>query len=138
MKEVKVSELSGVALDYAVALCDAKAGDCEVHAGNVWYGRVTSGFIAYRPSVLWEQGGPIIEREGIAIRAIRREGHKMHGQWLAMYDGENTGSMVQWTRPNAWFPRCYSQGPSALIAAMRCYVAAKSGATVSIPARLIF
>lgn len=62
---MKTSELTGAALDWAVAKCEGKDADCEVHAGNVLYGRVTSGFIHYTPSTNWAQGGPIIERKKI-------------------------------------------------------------------------
>lgn len=46
---MKTSELSGAALDWAVAHCEG------VHVG------------VYRPSTDWAQGGPIIEREQISV-----------------------------------------------------------------------
>ena len=64
---IKTSELTGAALDWAVAKCEGKDHDCEAHAGNVLYGRVASGFIHYKPSTDWAQGGPIIERERIGV-----------------------------------------------------------------------
>jgi hypothetical protein len=62
----------------------------------------------------WAQGGPIIEREGISIEyAADPE------KWCAciMADQE-------------------VYGPTALIAAMRCYVASKLGDEVEIPEEL--
>jgi hypothetical protein len=53
----------------------------------------------------WAQGGPIIEREGIDIY--------QSGVWVAEMDGKHT-----------------TEGPTPLIAAMRCYVAYKLGDTV--------
>ena len=59
---MKTQDLIGPALKWAVAMAEGKAGDCEVHAGNVWYGRVTSGFVQDNPDTNWCQGGPIVER----------------------------------------------------------------------------
>ena len=114
---MKTNELTKAALDWAVAMAENWAGaDFEV-----------------KPySTDWAQGGPIIEREGILLRPIRKHGHGMDGNWLAMYDGENTGSMVQWVRREDW-PRHYFKGSTPLIAAMRCYVASKLGDDVEIP-----
>lgn len=59
----------------------------------------------------------------------------MDGNWLAMYDGSNTGSMVQWVKREDWH-RCYRAGPTALVAAMRCYVENKLGKEVEVPDEL--
>lgn len=118
--KMKTSELTGAALDWAAA----KA------AGQTYYGPAWT-----KPSTDWKQGGPIIEREGILLRPIRKEGHQMNGQWLAMYDETNTGTMVQWVKRKD-FPGHYRTGPTALIAAMRCYVASKLGDEVDVPEEL--
>jgi hypothetical protein len=113
--KIKTSELTGAALDWAVAKCENKGNDIEVHAGNVLYGRVTSGFVHFNPSTDWAQGGPIIEREGITIRFWENETHVHAYKW-------NT---------EGWF-----EGPTPLIAAMRCYVASKLGDEVEVPDEL--
>jgi hypothetical protein len=59
----------------------------------------------------WAQGGPIIEREGIDIY--------QSGVWVAEMDGKHT-----------------TEGPTPLIAAMRCYVASKLGDEVEVPEEL--
>lgn len=61
--------------------------------------------------------------------------HVLHGKSLAMYDPGNTGTMVQWVKRTDW-PRHYWQGPTTLIAAMRCYVASKLGDEVEVPEEL--
>jgi hypothetical protein len=70
-------------------------------------------------STNWTQGGPIIERECIAVGCIHTTG---------------------WT-PNSWDAehplRHRGHGPTPLIAAMRCLVASKLGDTVEIPDGLI-
>ena len=112
---MKTSELTGAALDLAVAKCEGKGDDCEVHAGNVLYGRVTSGFVHYNPSTNWAQGGPIIEREFMSS--------EYSGVWryFATCGGVNFMGV----------------GPTPLIAAMRCLVASKLGDEVEIPEELL-
>ena len=144
MKNVKVCELRGVALDWAVAKCEGYtdlrknphrfANDMLVMtAPRAEFGAVYLCDLDYSTS--WELAGPIVEREQILLRPIRKDGHKFDGQWLAKYDCGNTGSMVQWVDKYC-VPRSYRSGPTPLIAAMRCYVASKLGDCVEIPEEL--
>jgi hypothetical protein len=106
---MKTAELIGAALDWAVANCEG--------IGTKWFdsGHLTINGEIYSPSTDWAQAGPIIELEGIGI-----ECHLEGTQWFAQnYWGEYESS-----------------GPTALIAAMRCYVASKLGETVEVPAEL--
>ena len=70
--------------------------------------------VGFRPSTDWAQGGPIIEREDLSVG---RE----------LLDGPCTA-----------FGKCgvRGEGPTPLIAAMRCYVASKLGDEVEIPEEL--
>jgi len=98
---MKTSELTGAALDWAVANCESV--EIIVRQENWdWY------------SSSWEQGGPIIEREGLDIRKIRTA-HAMAWRSVTFDD-----SIKQY-------------GPTPLIAAMRCYVASKMGDDIEIP-----
>jgi hypothetical protein len=92
---MKTSELTGAALDWAVAKIEA----------NVW------GY--FSPSTNWTHGGPIIEREGMQIQTFM-------DKWLASI-------------PKPFVQR---DGPTPLIAAMRCYVASKLGDDIEIPKEL--
>jgi hypothetical protein len=116
MKTVKVAEATGPALDWLVAKCEGKAGDCVVHAGNVLYGRVTSGFVQYSPSTDWSQGGPIVERERIEL-LVSPEGH--FRAILNRFDLT--------VRPTE------QRGPTPLVSAMRALVASKLGETAEVP-----
>jgi hypothetical protein len=100
---MKISELTGAALDWAVAKCEV---------GEEFIGEIED---PHFYSTDWAQGGPIIEREGIAI-----------GSHL---DGE------EWIAEDYWREATWS-GPTPLVAAMRCYVASKLGDEVEIPASL--
>jgi hypothetical protein len=124
---MKVSELSGFALDWAVAKCEG----CRVEF-NHQYTEETKfdgwwqlGPNHWQPlnkySTGWAQGGPIIEREGIHVLCN---------------DGKN-----EWTasspRPNLIGWRFIQYGPTPLIAAMRCYVASRLGEEIDVPEALL-
>ena len=96
---MKTSELTGAALDWAVAKCEG----INYVKDDVRF----RGAYARKYSTDWAQGGPIIEREKISVWARDDE-------WAAE-------SFV----PNQQGLECV--GPTPLIAAMRCYVASKQG-----------
>lgn len=115
--KIKTSELTGAALDRAVAKC---LGTEHLFAGH------EVGRLHY--STDWSQGGPIIEREGISI--VRDEGYDY---WQAVTDA-NSGSMFG----PGLCGNNFQHGPTPLIAAMRCYVASKLGEEVDVPDELIY
>jgi hypothetical protein len=99
---MKVSELQGAALNRAVAKC----------AGLISGNDFDIGFInesGFDPSEDWAQGGPIIEREKIGLKYT---GAAM--EFVAWVNGELSTVHDHY-------------GPTPLIAAMRCYVASKTG-----------
>jgi len=114
---MKTSELQGAALDWAVAKCEGKGIEFDDPKDP----RLTLDGIAYQPlhsytpSTDWAQGGPIIEREKINLGSVLCDGREF---WTAtMYLAE-------------------SEGPTPLVAAMRCYVASKLGDEIEIPEEL--
>ena len=58
---MKTSELSGAALDWAVARCEGGVGENQLM--GAWY----------TPSTNWAQGGAIIEREKISLWSRGKE-----------------------------------------------------------------
>lgn len=107
--KVKTSELTDAALDWAVAKCEYDGLSMQVIQYPAYAGTVP----IPHPSTNWAQGGPIIEREGITLRC-----------------GVNG-----W---DAELPEFYilHHGNSALVAAMRCYVASKLGDDIDVPKEL--
>ena len=106
--KTKTMELTGVALDWAVARCEGvKIRILERQI--VWPED-------YEPSTDWALGGPIVEREGITLASP----NPIDANWCAML----------------WGAQAKQSGPTPLIAAMRCYVASKLGDEVEIPAEL--
>ena len=104
---MKTSELTGAALDWAVAKCEK----LEVRfISKVLY---IYGGDKYSPSTNWAQGGGIIERERICL--IDQGGD----YWQALCGWKETF------------------GDTPLVAAMRCYVASKLGDEVDVPEELL-
>ena len=122
---VKVSELIGPALDWAVAKVEKHQPRCawmlEKEGFHAWqsYERAWGTPIPLYSSD-WAQGGPIIEREEIGTK---RRAPCMKGEgWEAL------GSI---TAKGAGY-RC-AIGPTPLIAAMRCLCVSKLGDEVEFP-----
>ena len=105
---MKTAELTGAALDWAVAKCEGWEKDMLRR-----YVRNDPEEFHYEYSTDWAQGGPIIERERLDVYG---------------FDGEN------WCANDNL--RATQYGPTPLIAAMRCYVASKLGDDVEIPEEL--
>lgn len=118
--KVKVSELTGAALDYAVAMCEDIAK----------FSPLASSKYHFAPSKSWQQGGPIIEQEKISVE-ILSEGDG----WCACV-GCTPHDFLMWDQPYA-SELSICEGPTPLIAAMRCYVASKLGEEIEISEELI-
>jgi len=120
---MKTSELTGAALDWAVAKCEGATDEWRDDGPFWWDGvpciRSGGHDVNYRPSTDWAQGGPIIERAGLLVRP-------------SFTDERDKWTSIQWA-PKAVF----ESGPTPLIAAMRCYVASKLGDEIEIPEELI-
>lgn len=159
MAKIKTSELAGQALVWAMALATDTPANAILVDGEpqVWspddvsgnptvglngkprfllHGTTPCGLFGNPIEFGWGDVGQLIEQEGICLRAIRKDGHSMHGTWLAAYDDGNTGTMVQWVKRTDW-PKHYSAGPTAAVAAMRCYLDRKLGAEVEVPEVLL-
>src|SRR5574343_1285847 len=108
MKTVKVSDLIGPALDWAVAKCEGYESGC-------------GGVVPY--STDWAKGGPIIEREiGNIWKHNKLDPNEPDVWTAAAYCKAPDGTMLY-----------YEDGPTQLIAAMRCYVSSKLGDEVEVP-----
>ena len=128
---MKTSELTGAALDWAVAKCEG----IDFTEGGVF--KEINNFIARRSvagkanwSTDWAQGGPIIEREELSVEPLYTAGGL--DCWQAFghnlrYDDH--GNYIQGSDNRQY-------GPTPLIAAMRCYVASKLGDDVEVPDEL--
>jgi hypothetical protein len=121
---MKTNELTGAALDWAVAKCEGIINGDVLDVGFILEG-------GYSPSTNWAQGGPIIDREDIAMSSTP------DGLWAA-YASKGTRLVQHGGQAVEVFNWTYKQqGYSPLIAAMRCYVASKLGDDVDIPKELL-
>jgi len=112
---MKVSELEGAALDWAVAKCEGI--NYEVVDGGLDYDCPDY-------SKQWAQGGPIIERE------------KIEWQWIPAPDKAHQYGARKPSLGGLNRTFCMD-GPTVLVAAMRCYVASKLGDEVEVPDELM-
>lgn len=112
---IKTSELKDAALDWAVAKCVLPGKESFDLYYTYCIATLNNG--VFRPSTDWNQGGPIIEREGIGLAK--------DVVWMAAYPTDV-----------GYLENC-SFGDTALIAAMRCYVARKLGDEVDVPKELV-
>lgn len=138
---MKTSELTGHALNWAVAMAEGdkvyrprlgRPSDWDKEAylkdgsDDRWVVRVQSPRVAhfvdwtYNPSGDWMQGGPIIEREGIGL-----DQYADYPKWQAFTPAPEQPS-----------GQAVCNGPTPLIAAMRCYVASKLGDNIDLPEEL--
>ena len=140
MTKVNTSELTGAALDWAVAKCEGYAPVFTRHYVTPSHAEdpkkvcipAQSWVQPFEPSINWGQAGPILERE--IAKVFRNVG----GTWSAMIlkdvpiPPEDRGTSLALTRRAQW----NGAGPTPLIAAMRCYCCSKLGDVVDIPEEL--
>ncbi len=152
--KVKVRELSGKALNWAVAKCedggphrnvDCKACNCRGRVSGYGYADMgekdcegckeevsmpypNSHDTPY--STDWNLGGPILVKEDISFRKYHNPRSEEHGTYYAKVCRES-GSMIRWSKETD------STGPTSLIAGMRCYVVSKLGVEIEIPEELL-
>lgn len=152
---LKTSELTGPALDWAVAKASGRLGawirddarpgtsildigiDDGISPKLVVYVPKKRGIVKcepyapWSPSTDWAQGGPIIEREELTVGPYYLDG-KLAG-WEAFNHKtiawDESGEYIRGSEHN-----CTS--PTPLIAAMRCFVASKLGDEVNVPEEL--
>lgn len=130
--KIKVSEASGLALNWMVATCEGytnlrvgafAGGGLFMDPPRVAYGAVDFSDLNY--SYDWAQGGPIIERE----------------QYNLYYDASQAPDVWQADVGLAALVRAENEwpghGPTPLIAAMRCYAEIQLGEEVDVPDVLI-
>lgn len=113
---MKTSELTGVALDWAVAKCEGVV-TIRNFPGLAYIPKGKRSYYKYTPSTNWKQGGPILERERISVEVTCMASGF---EWAARCDPLEGSKYGEY-------------GPTPLIAAMRCYVASKLGDDVDIP-----
>ena len=109
--KIKTQDLTGAALDWAVAKCEGALPGSYDDWKQTWP----------RYSTNWAQGGPIIDR-------MVREGLRLMGYKSLPTDP---------TSCQAQIGNIVTGGQTPLIAAMRAYVASKLGDEVEVPDELL-
>lgn len=119
MKTIKVSEATPGQLDWLVAKCLGESEDETLDPLTWLYTAKPTGCWDFCTN--WAQGGPIIERE--AHNLFKHNGGT---EWCCACNVPRDGYTAIVT----------ADGPTPLIAAMRCYVASKLGDTAEVPEEL--
>jgi hypothetical protein len=129
--KIKTSELIDQPLDWAVGMAlklpieIARDGAVRLDVNEC---RMFTQKWVFEPSTDWSQGGPIIEREGLTVMMYSPSCQKLEPgrEWYAC-------TAKHWDD----YKEFEAEGPTPLIAAMRCYVASKLGDEVEVPDELI-
>lgn len=118
---IKTSELTGAALDWAVGDIEFKRRIAQGSHVKTWVlNEHLKGLHTDLYSTDWLCGGPIIEREEVMFHAC------------------HTGGINAYLRRTGYAkPGCSWNGPTHLIAAMRCFVASRLGDEVEVPDELV-
>lgn len=121
---MKTSELTGAALDWAVAQCRGLRLNgpyaCFDGAWCIQEPDGSDGDVCPSYSTDCDHGGPIIEREKIATRSMWVDAKEI---WIAYKPAPLGAHQNEFSH----------YGETALIAAMRCFVASKLGEEVDVP-----
>lgn len=122
MVQVKVSEISGVALDYAVAIADGGerkpyqfADNADAPFWDAWVFPGGRAYSSFTPSKEWDHCGALVAKYRVSI----------------IYSDEVCDPCAWTDSSAAW------HGDTPLIAACRAIVASKFGDTVSVPPELV-
>lgn len=120
----RVETLEGGLLDWAVAKAEGMVESEDPERGGPCFMSPDGSWVwcwKWEPSINWEQGGPIIQRERITI-------HQDNGQGCRAYvdaEFEGTGKAIYSHRGSA-------HGPTPLVACMRAFVSSKLGNEVDL------
>lgn len=118
--KIKVSQATNVQLDWLVGTLEKVEGLTYSERTKKCYGYDERKLmVRYSPTTSWAQGGEIIDREKISIVWA-------HFHWCA-----GTGDIGEIYRSDEG-NHFTGTGPTALVAAMHCYVASKLGEEVEV------
>ena len=127
MKTIKISEATGLQLDWLVAKCEG----VNLEAFTLYYHPTElddldcHGFPEFHYSTVWAQGGQIIDR-------LFKQGLRLHTAEYVTGVHDKNLIAASLDSPNGfWF------GPTPLIAVMRCYVSSCLGNEVEVPHELL-
>lgn len=128
--KIKTIDATPLQLDWLVATLEDWKPRCTTYPWNnsirvvYWIPGLSGGgrHKPIAPTVIWEQGGPIIEREKIELIPPKDDSDP---DWMAVWlNSDDAEAGIQ-------------NGPTLLVAAMRCYVASKLGDVVDVPKELV-
>jgi hypothetical protein len=141
--EVKVSELSGAALDWAVMVCvkgektkhEFEDGKLYLVVSKQLMGHCQEMSEPFMPSTRWQEGGPLIEKYGVLISPKESPIHVNGGPNAGWQESGSWGATI--FRKGEHRRKAHNHPDEPLVAAMRCVVNWVLGPVVSVPKELI-
>ena len=125
--KIKTAELAGKALDFTVALIEGATYSRDFDEPVIeWTEKFDTPLRNYSPSTDWTQGGPVLGREI----------HNLF-KWNQLVKGPELWCAVHYAKTNEGTQILRMDGPTPLIAAMRCLVKATLGDEVEVPDELL-
>lgn len=137
MIEVKVDELSGAALDWAVA--SIESGVYPVVISGKVYHDTDWDHIPFPPSSEWKLGGPLIQKYGVLLSPPASMVHRNYGNFdkrNGWYESGVWGATI-FGKERKHRRRSFEHPDQPLVAAMRAIVQFELGDVVSVPAALV-
>ena len=140
--KIKTADLIRPALDWAVGTAlELPVEICQVfqygrpngeHYISIGETDKDGAEVTFEPSEEWSQGGPILEQEGINLFKHNKLSESQPDVWCAH-------KVVPRPNMEGSFNSCALalDGPTPLVAAMRCFVASRFGDEVDIPEELL-
>ncbi|AOV18816.1 hypothetical protein BJI67_16385 (plasmid) [Acidihalobacter aeolianus] len=127
MALIDVQQLSGQALNWALAACELQRLEAAGVPVKAWViGHHEAGDTCCYDAEDWSQIGPIMAREGICPRKLLAPESPYNGHWLAAYEDETYGDTKD-RRPKLF------RHEVAQVAIARCYIARRLGIRIEIP-----
>jgi len=117
LKTKKIHDLTNIELEWAVAKCEGR--DMYVDSDGIWFRDTATHKDGFKTDYSgWTLCGPIIEREKISLKFLNE------GDGWCAYIGCIPHDFLLWNQSYDT-SNSYGEGPTPLIAAMRCYVTNK-------------
>lgn len=124
---MKIAELTGAALDWAVAKCEGWLEEADDPNDGAEFLDTVHSYGHCHYSTEWIKAGPIIEREKICVNK------NLGDSWRGSIRHTKPHPLVSHPVLAGW---THQHGETPLIASMRCYVASKLGDYVDVPEEL--
>ena len=139
MIEVRVDDLTGMALNWAVSIVEGHSISVSVATKRFYRTDVGISAVIPQPSTEWKQGGPLIQKYGVLLSPPKSMVHRNYGNFderNGWYESGVWGATI-FGKERKHRRRSFEHPDQPLVAAMRAIVQFELGDVVSVPAALV-